>query len=60
MPPTSLKNLPLSPASTALGLGDALLAQSMTNEDEVRKKMLTDQGLGLSASATTLLGPMGA
>lgn len=59
MPPTSAKNMPLSPAATALGLGDALYAQQQQSEEENRLRVLTDQGAGLSASATTLLGPLG-
>lgn len=58
MPAVSQKNLPLSPAATSLGLGDVLLNQVADAEEENRRRMLTDQGVGLSPSAATLLGPL--
>lgn len=59
MPAVSDKNFSLTPAATDLGLGagDALVAQVRDRTEEIRRRMLTDQGVGLSASASTLLGP---
>lgn len=62
MPPANPKNYAISPAATALGvgqgLGDQLAQQAQDTEEEIRRRMIDDSGLGMSASATTLLGPM--
>jgi len=67
----SLKNVPLSPASAALGLGDQLHTQlqDQLDEDAKKKKMaqaanqsgaLNPNRSGISAAVSSLLGTQGA
>jgi hypothetical protein len=42
MPSTNVKNLPISPAASDLGLGDQLI-QQIQDDDEERKKRLLAQ-----------------
>ena len=67
----SLKNIPLSPASQALGLGDQLQTQlqSQLDEEAKKKKMaqaanqsgaLNPNTTGISAAVSSLLGTQGA
>jgi hypothetical protein len=67
----SLKNVPLSPASQALGLGDQLQTQLQNQlaEEAKKKKAATDanaagalnpNSTGISAAVQSLLGTQGA
>lgn len=65
----SIKNMPLSPASQSLGLGDQLTTQLQSQLDEERKKKLLQSKIGqntngplnpnsagISAAVQSLLG----
>jgi hypothetical protein len=64
---TSTKNVPLSPAAEALGLGDALQTQVQNQLDEQAKKKKADNATGalnpnttgISAAVASLLGTQG-
>jgi len=54
---TSAKNMPLSPASSALGLGDQLTQQLQDDVDERRKKLMQSSMAAPGAFGASAMSP---
>lgn len=61
MPPTSAKNLPLSPAATDLGLGTMLTQQVQDETEEARRRRMMQQQAqsAMSPAVMSLFGGAG-